>query len=95
MTFKIGAVTDKGKTISQLFGRVIYAILTIGKEIITARKLRTMQCHESQHPPFLGCSEEEAEKLACHEYFTLVKPPSRSPEMTDLFSALRTIHNQG
>ena len=39
-------------------------------------KVRAMQCHVSQHPPYLGVPEEEARRLACHEYFTLVRPLS-------------------
>jgi len=37
-------------------------------------KVRAMQCHASQNPPYKGDPEEEAEKLTCHEYFVLARP---------------------
>ena len=47
-------------------------------------KVRAMQCHASQNPPFQGAPHEEAEKIACHEYFTMARPPKPISEMTDL-----------
>ena len=38
------------------------------------RKVRAMQQHSSQHPPFPGSPEVEASKLACHEVFHLARP---------------------
>lgn len=52
-----------------------------------ATKVRAMQCHASQHPPFTGPPEEEARRLACHEYFTLARPVASQIELTDLFAA--------
>ena len=37
-------------------------------------KVRAMQSHASQDPPFSGSPEVEAENLACHKYFTLARP---------------------
>ncbi|MBE2234754.1 MAG: PIG-L family deacetylase [Anaerolinea sp.] len=49
-------------------------------------KVRAMQCHASQNPPFSGPPEAEAERLACHEYFTLARPISANGTgWTDLF----------
>lgn len=49
-------------------------------------KVRAMQCHASQAPPFSGPPEVEAERLACHEYFTLARPVSADGTgWTDLF----------
>lgn len=48
-------------------------------------KVRAMQCHASQEPPFSGDPEEEAEKLTCHEYFVLARPRQVEPIPTDLF----------
>jgi len=48
-------------------------------------KVRAMQCHASQEPPFSGDPEEEAEKLTCHEYFVLARPKQVETIPTDLF----------
>jgi len=48
-------------------------------------KVRAMQCHASQEPPFSGAPEEEAEKLTCHEYFVLARPRQVETIPTDLF----------
>lgn len=48
-------------------------------------KVRAMQCHASQNPPFQGDPEEEAEKLACHEYFVLTRPKLVEKKPTNLF----------
>lgn len=48
-------------------------------------KVRAMQCHASQEPPFNGDPEEEAEKLTCHEYFVLARPRQAETIPTDLF----------
>jgi len=37
-------------------------------------KVRAMQQHRSQHPPFPGVPEVEASKLACHEVFHRARP---------------------
>jgi len=48
-------------------------------------KVRAMQCHASQEPPFNGDPEEEAEKLTCHEYFVLTRPRQAEQIPIDLF----------
>lgn len=51
-------------------------------------KVRAMQCHASQNPPFSGPPEVEAERLACHEYFTLARPMAATGTgWTDLFES--------
>lgn len=52
-------------------------------------KLRAMQAHVSQDPPFQGDPEEEIENLACHEYFTLARPIGKFADTTDLFAPLK------
>ncbi|MGQ9681406.1 MAG: PIG-L deacetylase family protein [Anaerolineae bacterium] len=49
-------------------------------------KVRAMQCHTSQQPPYPGKPEEEAARLACHEYFFLARPPAESADLADLFA---------
>ncbi len=51
-------------------------------------KVCAMQCHASQHPPFAGPPAEEAEHLACHEYFTLAHPAVLSDALACLFAPL-------
>jgi hypothetical protein len=48
-------------------------------------KVRAMQCHASQKPPYSGLPEEEAARLICHEYFTLARPVEGQADLTDLF----------
>jgi LmbE family N-acetylglucosaminyl deacetylase len=48
-------------------------------------KVRAMQCHASQKPPFKGTPEEEAEKLTCHEYFVSARPRQVEQNPTNLF----------
>ena len=52
------------------------------------RKVRAMQQHSSQHPPFSGPPEVEASKLACHEVFHLARPRRKGAvrHEEDLFS---------
>lgn len=52
-------------------------------------KLRAMQCHVSQNPPFKGEPEHEIENLACHEYFTLARPSGKFADSTDLYAPLK------
>ena len=49
-------------------------------------KLRAMQAHASQNPPYTGDPAEEADKLTCHEYFTLARPATADGELNDLFT---------
>ena len=49
-------------------------------------KVRAIQSHASQKPPYTGPPEAEAERLACHEYFTLARPVAvEGTGWTDLF----------
>lgn len=48
-------------------------------------KVRAMQGHASQKPPYPGSPEKEAARLACHEYFTLARPKAWQADSTDLF----------
>jgi len=57
----------------------------IDVEKYLVNKVRAMQCHASQHPPYIGIAEEEATHLACHEYFTLVRPLFSVNSSNDLF----------
>jgi len=52
-------------------------------------KLRAMQSHASQNPPFTGDPEIEIENLACHEYFALARPSGKFADATDLFAPLK------
>ncbi len=51
-------------------------------------KVRAIQCHVSQNPPFKGEPEGEVDNLACHEYFTLARPSGNYADTTDLFASL-------
>jgi LmbE family N-acetylglucosaminyl deacetylase len=52
-------------------------------------KVRAMQAHASQDPPYPGDPAREAESMACHEWFVLARPrlPLQSEE-DDLFGQL-------
>ena len=50
------------------------------------QKVRAMQAHASQNPPYTGDPAEEANRLTCHEYFTLARPVIETGEMNDLFT---------
>ena len=52
-------------------------------------KLRAMQSHVSQNPPFKGDPEKEIENLSCHEYFMLANPSGNFADSTDLFASLK------
>jgi LmbE family N-acetylglucosaminyl deacetylase len=62
------------------------AVIDIGPH--REAKVRAMQCHASQHPPFDGSPAEEAPRLACHEYFTLARPSVFTDAMACLFAPL-------
>jgi LmbE family N-acetylglucosaminyl deacetylase len=52
-------------------------------------KVKAVQCHTSQDPPFHGPPAEAAAALACHEYFTLARPSiSTVATIDDLFAPL-------
>lgn len=61
------------------------AVVSIDISDYRVSKVRAMQCHASQEPPFSGDPEEEAEKLTCHEYFVLARPGQVELIPTDLF----------
>jgi LmbE family N-acetylglucosaminyl deacetylase len=48
-------------------------------------KVRAMQCHANQKPPYPGSPKEEAARLTCHEYFTLARPQAWQIDSNDLF----------
>ena len=49
-------------------------------------KVRAMQAHASQDPPYTGDPAEEAGKLSCYEYFTLARPAAMDGELNDFFT---------
>ena len=59
------------------------AAIDVGDYLVT--KVRAMQYHASQKPPYPGPPEEEAARLTCHEYFTLVRPMEWQADLADLF----------
>lgn len=59
------------------------AAIDVGDYLVT--KVRAMQCHASQKPPYPGLPEEEATRLTCHEYFTLARPVGWQADLVDLF----------
>jgi LmbE family N-acetylglucosaminyl deacetylase len=60
------------------------ATIDVGAYLVA--KVRAMQAHASQDPPYPGDPVEEAGRLACHEYFTLARPVTAGGEMNDLFT---------
>lgn len=48
------------------------AFIDVGAHRVT--KVRAMQCHVSQQPPFAGNPEQVASQLVCHETFTRIWP---------------------
>ncbi len=50
-------------------------------------KVRAMQAHASQAPPYVGDPRQEAERMACHEWFVLARsdPAAESGQYDDLF----------
>jgi LmbE family N-acetylglucosaminyl deacetylase len=59
------------------------AAIDVGDYLVT--KVRAMQCHASQKPPYPGLPEEEATRLTCHEYFTVARPVEWQADLADLF----------
>jgi LmbE family N-acetylglucosaminyl deacetylase len=47
-------------------------LVSIDIEGFQEAKVRAMQCHASQKPPFEGSPAEEATKLFCHEFLSLL-----------------------
>ena len=61
------------------------AFIDVGAHLIT--KVRAMQCHASQQPPFAGDPEEAASQLVCHETFTRVWPTTGPDTEETVFEA--------
>jgi N-acetylglucosamine malate deacetylase 2 len=59
------------------------AAIDVGEHLGT--KVRAVQSHSSQNPPFPGLPEEEAERMTCHEYFTLAYSKDKQASTVDLF----------
>lgn len=71
------------------------AFIDVGDFLV--QKVRAAQQHQSQNPPFTGDPETEAQNLACHELFRLVRPQiaanGQEPE-TDLFAGLTGVNHK-
>lgn len=63
--------------------------IDVGAYLVT--KVRAIQCHASQQPPFAGPPEEAAKGLVCHEYFTLARPIDAPIGLTDLFASVAAL----
>lgn len=63
----------------------VVASIDVGRYLVT--KVKAMQAHQSQQPPFSGDPEVEAQKLVCHEYFTLAHPLTPDGTSEDLFES--------
>ncbi|MBS3782904.1 MAG: PIG-L family deacetylase [Anaerolineae bacterium] len=59
-------------------------------ELYLEAKVRAMQAHASQDPPYPGDPAKEAEQMACHEWFVLARPrlPLQGNKENDLFGQL-------
>lgn len=68
------------------------AAIDVGEHLLT--KVRAMQCHASQRPPFSESPEEEVAHMACHEYFTLVRPHVEETSFSDLFISVPEAHKE-
>lgn len=78
-----------GVTPSQEKGnRPLFAIEVKGYLV---NKVKAMQCHASQHQPYPGQPEEEAGRLACHEYFTLARPIGWTGDSADFFDIVSKV----
>jgi LmbE family N-acetylglucosaminyl deacetylase len=65
------------------------AFIDVGRFLVA--KVRAAQQHRSQHPPFSGKPEIEAQRLACHEVFRLARPISNDntgAPVDDLFAGM-------
>ncbi len=60
--------------------------IDVSRHLVT--KVRAAQCHASQNPPYSGSPDEEAKRLACHEYFVLAHPLVDEAKGSDLFEPL-------
>jgi LmbE family N-acetylglucosaminyl deacetylase len=73
-----------GVSLSSALADEPVAAIDVSDYLVT--KVRAMQCHASQHPPYPGPPEQEASRLACHEYFTLARPHHAPAGIDDLFA---------
>jgi LmbE family N-acetylglucosaminyl deacetylase len=65
------------------------AAIDVADQLVT--KVRAIQSHASQNPPFAGPPAVEAERLTCHEYFTLARPiAAHGTGWADLFEPALT-----
>jgi LmbE family N-acetylglucosaminyl deacetylase len=80
--------TQQGCGIPPSPQQITKAVASIDITDFRIPKLRAMQAHASQKPPYTGPPEDEAGKLACHEYFALAQPVERYTVLTDLFAPL-------
>jgi LmbE family N-acetylglucosaminyl deacetylase len=69
---------------SQTLAGGLVAAIDVAEYLVT--KVRAMQCHASQKPPYPGPPEEEAKRLVCHEYFTIARPAAWQSDVEDLFA---------
>jgi len=61
-------------------------VATIDIGALAVTKVRAIQAHASQHPPYPGDPVEAASQLACHEYFILARPAAAEGTLSDLFT---------
>jgi LmbE family N-acetylglucosaminyl deacetylase len=72
-----------GVTPSREIGGGPVAAIDVADYLVT--KVKAMQAHASQEPPYPGEPEVEAARLACHEHFALAYPTVVPGNITDLF----------
>jgi LmbE family N-acetylglucosaminyl deacetylase len=82
--------TQQGCGIPPSAQQITNAVASIDITDFRIPKLRAMQAHASQQPPYTGPPEDEAENLACHEYFALAQPVEPYTVLADLFAPLHT-----
>lgn len=80
--------TRQGCSIPPSPRQITSAVASIDITDFRIPKLRAMQAHASQKPPYTGAPEDDAGKLACHEYFALAHPVEPYTVLTDLFAPL-------
>jgi len=66
--------TQQGCGVTPSNGTSTGSVTSIDISKFTEIKVRAMQSHISQNPPYKGDPIKEAKKLACHEFFILEKP---------------------
>lgn len=78
--------TEQGCRVPSRAARVSGPMAAIDIDAFRVTKVRAMQSHVSQRPPYPGEPEVEAGRLFCHEYFSVARPRGRSESLTDLFA---------